>query len=141
MRRAAYVVELYRGLAPSYGELYGEEQLGKYEAVAPLAGARNLDVGCGVGLGIRVLGGYTVCLDLSVDMLVRAGGDRVLGDGHCLPFRDRCFDLAVAVSTLDVEWYDVERFASELTRVARTTAIGMYVGGEEVVQLYGDPPT
>ncbi len=142
LARAPYVVELYKGLAPSYGELYGDVQAAKYEWAALLAGPRNLDVGCGVGLGVRLVGGYTVCLDLSADMLARAVDvDKVVGDGHCLPFRDGYFDLAVSVSTVDAEWYDVDGFAAELMRVARTVVMGVYVDGEEVLQLYGHPPT
>lgn len=72
------VMEYYDAIAPSYNELYGDEQLNKYRGIEDLCrGARILDIGCGTGLLLKHLRDsgadpeLYVCLDISREMLER----------------------------------------------------------------------
>jgi len=97
------ILVYYDTIAPSYGELYGAEQLSKYSASVRLSGrSRILDLGCGVGLlyeyalGLGVEVELYVGIDLSSESLkeLRARYSRtglvetVAGDIDRLPIRD-----------------------------------------------------
>jgi SAM-dependent methyltransferase len=87
-----------------------------------------LDVGCGIGLTDRYLGGRLGSLtgvDVSPGVLKRAeqanpSAHYVLYDGERLPFDDGSFDLTFAVCVVQViEPSQRPGFVSELTRVTR----------------------
>lgn len=78
VRDSSDVMEYYDAIAPSYNELYGNEQLSKYEGVEDICrGVRILDIGCGTGLLLKYLRDsgtdlrLYVCLDISREMLER----------------------------------------------------------------------
>ena len=124
--------------AEGYRELYGEEQLEKYDLIF-----RNsmidledvelvLDVGCGIGLlreYLRELGfdGLYVGLDILEDRIMEArknrdhGSDLVLADAHHLPFRDRVFDLVALITVAHL--LRIESSLRELERVSRRILI------------------
>lgn len=94
--------------------------------IAP--GERILDLGAGTGRYARLLSesGRVVALDRSPEMLVHArekgGFDIVRGDAHGLPFRERSFDVAIAVMVLH-QLEDVPAALRELARVTRRVLI------------------
>ncbi len=124
--------------AEGYRELYGEEQLQKYDLIF-----RNsmidlgdvdliLDVGCGIGLlreYLRGLGfdGLYIGLDILEDRIVEArksrdpGSDLILADAHHLPFRDRVFDLTALITVAHL--LRIEGSLRELERVSRRILI------------------
>ena len=124
--------------AEGYRELYGEEQLEKYDLIF-----RNsmmdlgrvelvLDVGCGIGLlkeYLRELGfdGLYIGLDILEDRIMEArkncdhGSDLVLADAHHLPFRDRVFDLTALITVAHL--LRIESSLRELERVSRRILI------------------
>ncbi len=72
------VMDYYDAIAPSYNELYGDEQFSKYRGVEDVCrGASILDIGCGTGLLLKHLMNsgapprLYVCLDISREMLER----------------------------------------------------------------------
>jgi len=110
-------VSLFRGLLPSLG--------------LP-DGARVLDLGCGGGTYVRLLGGLghrVMGLDYSVPSLVRAvaadpgrkGRHYLAGEAYALPFPAASFDLVVSIGVLQAlgEPY---RALAEMARVARPGA-------------------
>ena len=124
--------------AEGYRELYGEEQLEKYDLIfrtpmIDLGGVELvLDVGCGIGLlreYLRELGfdGLYVGLDILEDRIVEArknrdhGSDLVLADAHHLPFRDRVFDLTALITVAHL--LRIESSLKELERVSRRILI------------------
>ena len=101
--------------AEGYRELYGEEQLEKYDLIFKnsMIDLRDveliLDVGCGIGLlreYLRGLGfdGLYIGLDILEDRIMEArksrdpSSDLILADAHHLPFRDRVFDLTALIT-------------------------------------------
>jgi len=124
--------------AEGYRELYGEEQLEKYDLIfrtpmVDLGGVELvLDVGCGIGLlreYLRELGfdGLYIGLDILEDRIVEArknrdhGSDLVLADAHHLPFRDRVFDLTALITVAHL--LRIESSLKELERVSRRILI------------------
>jgi SAM-dependent methyltransferase len=92
--------------------------------------ARILDYGCGYGRTLAELSqaGFTnlVGADFSEQMLARARAEApgpwlVRNDGHCLPFKDDCFDLVLlfAVLTCIPDDNEQQLLLSEARRVLR----------------------
>ena len=77
-----------------------------------------LDAGAGTGLASRVLNHPFVSVDVSLAMLQRASGPRVVADITRLPFRDATFGFALSVSVIDHR-VDVDVAVAELHRVLR----------------------
>ena len=124
--------------AEGYRELYGEEQLQKYDLIF-----RNstidlenveivLDVGCGIGLlreYLRELGfdGFYIGLDILEDRVMEAkknkdhNSDLILADAHHLPFRDRSFDLIVLITVAHL--LKIEESLKELKRASKRILI------------------
>jgi len=124
--------------AEGYRELYGEEQLEKYDLIFKNSmidlGDVDLilDVGCGIGLlreYLRELGfdGLYIGLDILEDRIVEArksrdpSSDLVLADAHHLPFRDRVFDLTALITVAHL--LKIESSLRELERVSRRILI------------------
>ena len=97
-----------------------------FERAAFAAGQRVLDVGCGVGVGTRLLharGCVAFGVDLAPRRLVEArrgqpGLLAVAADGRRLPFADACFDGIVAECVYSLIGYAAGHFA-ECARVLR----------------------
>lgn len=96
-----------------------------FQAVAEIAPARVLEVGCGRGeLAERMqeeLGAEVVAVDQSermVELTRTRGVDAMAGDVQQLPFEDGSFDCAVAAWML-YHVADVDRGIAELARVLR----------------------
>jgi len=124
--------------AEGYRELYGEEQLEKYDLIFKnsMIGLEDvdliLDVGCGIGLlreYLRELGfdGLYIGLDILEDRIVEAresrdpSSDLILADAHHLPFRDRVFDLTALITVAHL--LRIENSLRELERVSRRILI------------------
>jgi ubiquinone/menaquinone biosynthesis C-methylase UbiE len=92
-------------------------------AGADLRGRRALDAGAGSGAAgdaLRAAGARVVAVDLEVDM-VRYGlaaGPALAADVTALPFRDSCFDLAVAAFVVNHLEHPVAGLV-ELRRITR----------------------
>jgi SAM-dependent methyltransferase len=91
-----------------------------FEVFSPEPGLRYLDVGCGEGRVMRVVGGMgaaVIGLDLSYELVSHAGSG-VVADLIAMPLRDDSFDGVYSVLTLEhVE--DHEAFFSEAARVTK----------------------
>jgi ubiquinone/menaquinone biosynthesis C-methylase UbiE len=132
----------YDATCMGYDELYGEEQVEKYEAVVPRYGAsgRVLDAGCGTALLAEYLHEKRmldqvevyVCLDYSGCMLSIAAkrlrrllASRSLiveGNVEHLPFPSGYFDIVYSFTVLDLV-DDLERGLAELSRVSKGPVI------------------
>ena len=107
------LVDAYDEARPTYPD-------GIYDALGPLAGQRVLDVGAGTGIatrGLRARGADVVALDLGIEMLRRADGDRVVADGAHLPVTDEAVDLVCFAQCW--HWMDQVQAAAEVARVLR----------------------
>jgi 2-polyprenyl-6-hydroxyphenyl methylase/3-demethylubiquinone-9 3-methyltransferase len=94
------------------------------ESLAPLAGRRVLDLGCGKGRFARALierGADVVGIDLSAAMLRDAAGtDRVRASARRLPFGTGQFDGVIAVEVFEhLAPRSVDDVCSEIRRVLR----------------------
>ena len=89
-------------------------------------GARVLELGCGAGTYVRLLGGLgyrPVGLDYSLPSLGRAlaadpgaKGDYAAGDAYALPFHDASFSMVMSIGVLQA-LSDPERALDEMVRV------------------------
>jgi len=121
-----------------------------FQAVAEVAPARVLEVGCGPGeLAERIqreLGASVVAIDISPRMveLARARGvDARMGDAQSLPFGDGKFDCVVAAWML-YHVPSVERALAECARVlslgGRFVAVTNYLDHLQELRALGDEP-
>ncbi len=160
------VMTWYDAIAPSYDELYGDEQLRKYNHIfAVLQAPGNLprredlvviDVGCGTSLIAKELSRlltagtyYYVGIDLSLNILEIAKKrvseldvvtDLVAGDAASLPFRGGIADIVFSISVFRCE-DPVDSLVQEAMRLCRGSGIMAFtvVCGEGVqrVACYG----
>lgn len=94
-------------------------------ALGQIDGKTVLDAGCGTGrfaAALAARGARVAGIDMNLAMLEVAGarmrGTLVLGDAHSLPFRDECFDAAVAVTVCEFAARP-DQVVDELVRVTR----------------------
>jgi len=125
---------IYDVPAEGYDQLYGREQLEKYELIALnlrklLTDVKNvLDVGCATSLFgeyLHAVGydGLYIGIDVDLDRLKIAKsklGERLMliqADAHNLPIRDRAVDFAACITVIHL--LDVEKALMELFRVSK----------------------
>ncbi len=142
------VMTWYDAIAPSYDELYGDEQLRKYDHIfAVLQAPGNIpcredlvviDVGCGTSLIAEELSRllttrtyYYVGIDLSLNILEIAKRrvskldvvtDLVAGDATSLPFRSEIADIIFSISVFRCE-DPVNNLVQEAMRLCRGSGI------------------
>ncbi len=108
----SYILELYRHLAQTYEEIYGEEQRRKYWLVSSQIGEKIVDAGCGVGIVFDVVSNYVVCLDISIHMLHVAKrkksemGELLAASFWLPPFRERAFHTALFISVIEKHQFE-----------------------------------
>jgi SAM-dependent methyltransferase len=116
------VAEHYDAARPAYPDaIYDELE----RAAGPLPGRLVMDGGAGTGIASRQLaarGARLVALELGERMLRRAlartpGLCCVLADGHAIPLRAGCVDLACFAQSW--HWFDPARALGEVARVVR----------------------
>jgi ubiquinone/menaquinone biosynthesis C-methylase UbiE len=142
LKKGLIIRDRYDATCIGYDELYGEEQIEKYESVVPKYGAfgRVLDAGCGTALLAEYLHDkgmlenveVYVCLDYSGCMLsiatkrlrnlLDARSLIIEGNVEHLPFPPKYFDIVYSFTVLDLV-DDLERSLAELSRVARGPVI------------------
>ena len=128
--------------AEAYDELYGQEQVEKYEVGLRLLPPRGrvIDVGCGTGLLLEYMASTgllsdveeLVCVDISGSMLSLASRRisalcpgrcaAVIANAEALPFRDATFDVAYSFSVVNLLEYPAAAVA-EIARVSRSSLV------------------
>lgn len=124
--QGANVVDAGR-LSPYWGE-----HVARYRFAMPhVEGKRVLDIACGTGYGVGLLGravGFVVGVDIDAKAARQAlsecddNGAVLLGDGLQLPFDDGTFDVITTFETLE-HLHDRAGFLDELQRVLVTGGI------------------
>ncbi|MBN2567269.1 methyltransferase domain-containing protein [Candidatus Woesearchaeota archaeon] len=112
----------YDELAPGYDALHREEQENKLRIIAEhlRLGPSDilLDVGCGTGFSLGLLPCRSYGCDPSLEMVRHAEGRAVCARGEALPFKDRSFDVVIAVSAIH-HFDDVSAGLDEIRRVGK----------------------
>ncbi len=157
--RLIYIASLYDMLARTYVELYGTESFRKYclviEFLQQLLASKPisnrvltlLDAGSGVGIGLTYLSSmrlpvHAIGVDISRESCKVAYGsmtrnmtDIVVAAIEMLPFRDKRFDIVLAVSSLDLDVkVNLKLQLNELKRVSR--GVNLYVPPGQEVTLW-----
>ncbi|MCD6547459.1 MAG: class I SAM-dependent methyltransferase [Nanoarchaeota archaeon] len=121
--------DYYNKIAKGYDELYGKEQLRKWNVAKKLIRFSKkdnvLDVGCGTGIITQKIARYVnfvVGLDISEEMIKRARlADNItyiVGDARHLPFEDKKFDKVVSFTVIqDIRNWD--KVLKEMKRVSK----------------------
>jgi len=124
--QGANVVDAGR-LSPYWGE-----HVARYVFAAPYAeGKTVLDIACGTGYGVGLLGrdaGFVVGVDVDADAARQAlsecgvNAGVILGDGLELPFRENTFDVITTLETLE-HLHERPAFIDDLHRVLKTDGV------------------
>ncbi len=95
----------------------------RVRAMVKLCKGKVLDVGCGKGQYMPLLGEDCVGIDYSIEGLkVAIDGDKILSAAGYLPFRDGCFDSVFASELLEHVIDDVKT-VEEMRRVLKKEGI------------------
>jgi len=113
------VIEYYNKTSSGYDELYGEEQMEKFNFIKDrIKGKTILDIGCGTGKITSIIPGFVVGVDISKEMIKQYNGRKVVASATNLPFRDKSFDLVFSLTVVqDIK--NQEQAISEFKRVGR----------------------
>jgi ubiquinone/menaquinone biosynthesis C-methylase UbiE len=121
--------EYYNGIASGYDELYGEEQLKKWEIARKIISFDKddavLDIGCGTGIitkEIAKLVKKVVAIDISKEMIKNAPKvkniEYFVADATKLHFADKSFDKIISFTVLqDIK--DKDSALIEMKRVCK----------------------
>ncbi|MBI5391426.1 class I SAM-dependent methyltransferase [Candidatus Woesearchaeota archaeon] len=94
----------YKTIAPSYNELYAEEQKKKLNVLLSLILINKdwiiLDIGAGTGIIQKEIRCTVISLEPEKRMLEQAKGKRVCGKAEYLPFKNRSVDGIVCVTVI-----------------------------------------
>ncbi len=117
------MMDYYSIIAPSYNELYGEEQLKKINLILRFAEIQEddkiLDVGCGTAVYSNLFKNYTG-IDNARKMLKHPSC--VLGNAEHLPFPDHSFDVVMSITAIH-NFKDIEKALKEMKRVSKNKVI------------------
>jgi len=112
----------YKYITRSYDELYKEEQLEKLKIIKENTkinkGDNLLDVGCGTGLSTEFFDCNSIGIDPCFEMLKK---DSICGKAENLPFRDKTFDIVLAVTS--IHHFDAKKAIKEIKRVSKKKVI------------------
>jgi len=118
----------YDTIAPSYNELYGDEQMLKLKVIdeelkrlnITLDGLSLLDVGCGTGISTAFFNNRCHCtgIDPSKGLLdlAKKGPKYILAEAEKLPFNDNSFDIIISLTSIQ-NFNDLEKATDEMRRV------------------------
>lgn len=111
-------MEYYNKIAKSYDELYGNEQIKKFEIIKKNFKVNGLvlDIGSGTGISLRYFKNV-VQLDPSKKLLDKSSGIRFCGHAENMPFKDKIFDGIISVTAL--HHCDIDKAIKEIKRVAK----------------------
>lgn len=142
-------------IADSYDRWYGtaigkrydkleKQVIGRMLAGVVAKGSRILDVGCGTGHWSRYFSdqGFDVTgVDLSAQMIKAARQKNIanshfeVADGRNLPFKDRSFDAAAAITVLEFT-ADPKKIISEMVRCVKSTKGVIIIGVLNALNQY-----
>ena len=111
----------YNGIAHSYNELYGEEQLNKLhiikENIKTGKTTRMLDVGCGTGISSD-FDCFVVGIDPSIELLNLNNRPKLMGLAECMPFKKNSFDIVISVTSVH-NFKNIKKAIDEMKRVGK----------------------
>ena len=112
----------YDGIAGSYKELYGEEQINKLNIIKNNIkinkSTKILDVGCGTGIssGFKC---FIIGIDPSIESLKRnEAGFKAMSIAEALPFKDNIFDYVISVTAIH-NFADIRKSIEEISRIGK----------------------
>jgi ubiquinone/menaquinone biosynthesis C-methylase UbiE len=149
------IINRYDITSDSYDELYGEEQIEKFNEVFKNIEPKGkiADIGCGTGLLLEYLINNDkfknvylyVCFDLSINML-KIANDRAIrhhcdkcfmikGNAEYLPFKDKEFDYVFSFSTVNL-LDNPDKSIEEMKRIGKNVIIS-FVKKLKLVKVKG----
>lgn len=117
-------VTYYNYLAKGYEELHSKEQISKLKVILnelDISNKKVLDIGCGTAFYSEFFKNYTG-IDNSREMLKMSDANVLFGKAENLPFKDKCFDVAISLSAVH-NFEDYRKAIDEMNRVAKDIVI------------------
>lgn len=109
---------MYSKIAPSYNELYGEEQRNKLKIIKENLNVKGLilDIGSGTGLS-----GYffnkIILLEPEINLIKQSDGKRVCGVAENLPFKSNSFDGVICITA--IHHFHLNEAIDEIKRISK----------------------
>jgi len=111
----------YNSIAKGYNELYGKEQLEKFEIIKDYIHGKVLDVGCGTGIITSKIPD-SIGIDSSIELLKQSKKNRLLANAENLPFKNKVFDTVISLTVIQ-DTKNPQRVVNECERVGKNIII------------------
>ena len=105
--------------------MYEKEQLKKLELISKIIKVKKtdklLDIGCGTAISTNYFKCLSIGIDPSFNMLKLGKGNRVNAFAEYLPFKDKSFDIILAVTSIH-NFSNINKAINEIKRVSNDNA-------------------
>jgi len=117
---------MYKHIAKSYNELYGEEQLKKLKIIKKYLKVKGklLDVGCGTGISTNYFKVKSFGIDNCREMINQGDNNLIYGNAEKLPFKDKSFNTIISVTSFH-NFKNMKKALEEIKRVSRNNNIAI----------------
>jgi ubiquinone/menaquinone biosynthesis C-methylase UbiE len=120
---------MYKHIAQSYNELYGEEQLKKLKIIKKYLKIKEplFDVGCGTGISTNYFKVKSFGIDNCKEMLIEGRKNYknlIYASAEKLPFKDKSFNTIISVTSFH-NFKNMEKALKEIKRVSKNNNIAI----------------
>ena len=109
---------MYSKIAPSYDELYSEEQRNKLSIIKENLNVKGLilDIGSGTGLS-KSFFNKIILLEPEINLIKHSNGKGVCGIAENLPFKDNSFDCIICITA--IHHFHLNKAIDEIKRISK----------------------
>ncbi len=112
----------YNKIAPSYNNLYKEEQIKKIKFIKKYCSGRILDIGCGPFYTSKFFNNI-IGIDPSINLLKLSKSKNIIcARAEALPFKDKSFNKIISITSIQ-NFSNIKKSIKEMKRVSKNNII------------------
>ena len=112
----------YNKIAPSYNNLYKEEQIKKIKFIKKYCKGKILDIGCGPFYTSEFFNNI-IGIDPSINLLkLSKSNNKICARAEALPFKDKSFNTVLSITSIQ-NFSNIKKSIKEMKRVSKNNII------------------